>query len=282
MDGTEAGDRLMVMLDDTCAKSNERHFTRKPSKAQTGRIHPAVGETLAATGHRKSSLIVDKPRPLSILYRGQALAEALAAGLSARGWLPEIAGELPAGENGGAPVLLVENDFGDLPDTALAMATRIASRQPVVAVAGPAALAALVRAVTAGATAINADQPYRRLLTFVDAALASAPPAAPTIAMAQRERMLTDLRQRAEEARRFRELTEGECAVLASMAAGLSAESIASARSVGLSTVRSQIAAILRKLGVQSQTAAVSLTYKSCADNRIIDPLTSFNRNYLR
>lgn len=282
MDGTEAGDRLMVMLDDTCAKSNERHFTRKPSKAQTGRIHPAVGETLAATGHRKSSLILDKPRPLSILYRGQALAEALAAGLSARGWLPEIAGELPAGENGGAPVLLVENDFGDLPDTALAMATRIASRQPVVAVAGPAALAALVRAVTAGATAINADQPYRRLLTFVDAALASVPPAAPTIAMAQRERMLTDLRQRAEEARRFRELTEGECAVLASMAAGLSAESIASARSVGLSTVRSQIAAILRKLGVQSQTAAVSLTHKSCADNRIIDPLTSFNRNYLR
>jgi DNA-binding NarL/FixJ family response regulator len=219
--------------------------------------------------------MLDGPRPLSILYRGHALAEALAAGLSSRGWRPDTTKEVSVGESRDRPVLLVEDDFGDLPDTALAMASRIASRQPVVAVAGPAALAALVRAVVAGATAINADQPYRRLLTIVDAALAGAP-----TTVAQHERLLTDLRQRAEEAGRFRELTAGECAVLASIAAGLSAESIASVRSVGLSTVRSQIASVLRKLDVRSQTAAVSLIYKSCADNRIIDPLTQFHQNY--
>ena len=51
-------------------------------------------------------------------------------------------------------------------------------------------------------------------------------------------------------------------------------------RPVGLSTVRSQIAAVLRKLGVSSQVAAVALTYRSCGDRRVTEPLARFHQNY--
>ena len=57
----------------------------------------------------------------------------------------------------------------------------------------------------------------------------------------------------------FKQLTQREALVLASLADGLSADEIAREHFVALTTVRSQIRAVLQKLGVRSQLAAVAL-----------------------
>lgn len=58
---------------------------------------------------------------------------------------------------------------------------------------------------------------------------------------------------------RFGELTPREALVLAALADGLSADEIAEQHFVALTTVRSQIRAVLQKLGVNSQLAAVAI-----------------------
>lgn len=57
----------------------------------------------------------------------------------------------------------------------------------------------------------------------------------------------------------FEQLTHREALVLAALTDGLSAEEIARRHFVALTTVRSQIRAVLQKLGVRSQLAAVAL-----------------------
>ena len=58
---------------------------------------------------------------------------------------------------------------------------------------------------------------------------------------------------------RFDQLTSREAHVLSALADGLSADEIAEQHFVALSTVRSQIRAVLQKLGVNSQLAAVAI-----------------------
>jgi DNA-binding NarL/FixJ family response regulator len=58
---------------------------------------------------------------------------------------------------------------------------------------------------------------------------------------------------------RFDGLTSREALVLSALADGLSADEIAEQNYVALSTVRSQIRAVLQKLGVNSQLAAVAI-----------------------
>jgi two-component system, NarL family, nitrate/nitrite response regulator NarL len=65
-------------------------------------------------------------------------------------------------------------------------------------------------------------------------------------------------RQRSVQAR-FDALTPREADVLSALADGLTAEEIARRHVVALTTVRTQIRAVLRKLGVRSQLAAVAL-----------------------
>jgi len=62
---------------------------------------------------------------------------------------------------------------------------------------------------------------------------------------------------------RFAELTERERVVLAELIEGHRAEQIAKDAAVSISTVRSQIKAILQKLGVDSQLAAVALARRA-------------------
>ncbi|HEV7888886.1 MAG TPA: response regulator transcription factor [Acidimicrobiales bacterium] len=57
----------------------------------------------------------------------------------------------------------------------------------------------------------------------------------------------------------FRALTKREAVVLSHLTRAQSAEDIAASEFVSLATVRSQIQAVLRKLGVNSQLAAVAL-----------------------
>ena len=73
-------------------------------------------------------------------------------------------------------------------------------------------------------------------------------------------------RERAEQRARlapFLALTRREAAVLAQMMEGDSAETIATTCFVSVPTVRSQIRAILTKLGVKSQLAAVARAYRA-------------------
>jgi DNA-binding NarL/FixJ family response regulator len=57
----------------------------------------------------------------------------------------------------------------------------------------------------------------------------------------------------------FERLTQREAIVLGALVDGLTADEIAGAHFVALTTVRSQIRAVLHKLGVRSQLAAVAL-----------------------
>jgi DNA-binding NarL/FixJ family response regulator len=84
----------------------------------------------------------------------------------------------------------------------------------------------------------------------------------PLIGRGAREALLDELRiERASQRRAlspFERLTLRESEVLAALVDGLSAEEIAETQFVALTTVRSQIRAVLQKLGVRSQLAAVA------------------------
>ena len=96
---------------------------------------------------------------------------------------------------------------------------------------------------------------------------------------AHRSRRHRALRARRADAARFAALTDREAAVLVDLMHGRSAAEIAACRPVAVATVRSQLAAILRKLDVGSQAAAVAMAYRSCCDNRVL-PAARFHQNY--
>ena len=70
----------------------------------------------------------------------------------------------------------------------------------------------------------------------------------------------------------FERLTLREREVLAAMIDGLSAEDIAAMQTVSLTTVRSQIRAVLQKLGVHSQLAAVATATRAGWPPRTANP----------
>ena len=85
----------------------------------------------------------------------------------------------------------------------------------------------------------------------------------PLLSDEERKGLLDELRRRQREERErlapFEALSPRERAVLAALVAGEAAGTIADRSCVSLATVRSQIRAVLRKLGVTSQRAAASL-----------------------
>ncbi len=72
-----------------------------------------------------------------------------------------------------------------------------------------------------------------------------------------------DNRRRGSRLELFARLTEREQFVLSELMEGHGAEDIAKAAFVSISTVRSQIKAILQKLGVNSQLAAVAMARRA-------------------
>ena len=117
----------------------------------------------------------------------------------------------------------------------------------------------LATCLEAGATGWIAKSAF---LVEVVASIEDASAGRSVIGRATREAMLADLcserssRQRSLSA--FDRLTPREQRVLGALIEGLSAEEIAEADIVALTTVRSQIRSILQKLGVRSQLAAVA------------------------
>jgi DNA-binding NarL/FixJ family response regulator len=130
----------------------------------------------------------------------------------------------------------------------------------VVVVTGVTDRARLGRCLEAGASGvISKATEFERLVEAVRGAAEGRP----ILREDERHALLAEsrARRRADEERLgpFRTLSPREQAVLAGLLAGESAEAIAHRSYVSLATVRSQIRAILLKLGVNSQLAAVAM-----------------------
>lgn len=198
------------------------------------------------------------------------LAAAIAAGLSVLGWpvvrLVNEAGMAAA--LAGARVtrlILVANAAGDLPDPRAAL---VHLPGPLVVAVGarlawPALLAAVERLVAA--VVVDADQPFGDLLRSLDRALGGTARPEPA------DRLAAALRERENEARRFAALTPREQATLGQLVAGMAAAEIAADEQVSLATVRSHIRAVLVKLGVSSQVAAVALAHRSARELPLVE-----------
>lgn len=122
----------------------------------------------------------------------------------------------------------------------------------------------LAECVEAGAMGIvGKHEPIERLLDGVREAVELGS----LLTAAQRDDLLAELRrQRAADRQRlaaFQRLTPREQEVLAGLMDGEGAEVLARRFVVSLATVRSQIRAVLTKLGVNSQLAAVSLAKRA-------------------
>lgn len=106
-------------------------------------------------------------------------------------------------------------------------------------------------------------EPFERLLDRIHAALAGDE----VNSMRRREDVLDARRRRDSDRTRrhaeFATLSPRECEVLDQLTRGVSAESIAERTYVSLTTVRSHIRAILRKLEVNSQLAAVARAHEA-------------------
>ncbi|WP_162448658.1 LuxR C-terminal-related transcriptional regulator [Phytoactinopolyspora mesophila] len=204
------------------------------------------------------------------MSQNAVLSAALAAALTVIGWRAvRVVTELHLMVAGvRAPVdtlILVADPEGRLPDVRSVLGPRADAR--VVAVATKAALASLADAVErAGVVAVaDADQPMTELAHTLDQTL-RLPDFAP-----DRARLTAALRAREDEARRFTALTPRELDVLGALLAGRSAAEIATADVVTLATVRSHIRALMSKLRVSSQLAAVALTHRSCREAPIVE-----------
>jgi DNA-binding NarL/FixJ family response regulator len=161
-----------------------------------------------------------------------------------------------------APVLvLLDLDLGPaLGDGADFVAPLVEAGGRVVIMSGDTSRARLGACVEAGASGVVGKA--SRFEDLVDTVQRAAE-GSTIFPEEERQSLLASLRDsRKAESRRlapFARLSPREEAVLAGLLAGESAETIAERSYVSLATVRSQIRAILSKLGVNSQLAAVAL-----------------------
>jgi DNA-binding NarL/FixJ family response regulator len=122
----------------------------------------------------------------------------------------------------------------------------------------------LAECVEAGAIGIiSKKEPFERLIDHVSDVVTGRV----ILSMGARERMLAELRaHRSQEGERlapFARLTVRECEVLQDLMQGKNAERIATDSFVSVATVRSHIKALLAKLGVNSQLAAVAMAQRA-------------------
>lgn len=184
------------------------------------------------------------------------LSAAVAAGLEAIGWSSARPATVVSAGRAGPPTgkfkIVVVADEDDLLPELAAMVHPVDG--PVVAVAHRGAGRSWRLAVEHGALVVDADQPLLAQLRAVDRALAGGGPAVP-----ERGAMAESARRWVSEADRVSSLTARESEVLDLLMCGNSAGEIAGRLVVSLPTIRTHIRAILQKLGVSSQLAAVAM-----------------------
>ena len=122
----------------------------------------------------------------------------------------------------------------------------------------------LAKCVEAGAVGvISKSDPFDRLIDHITDVFDGRG----ILSLATREQLMSGLRahrnQEAERSAPFERLTVRESEVLADLIDGKNAETIARDSFVSVATVRSHIKALLAKLGVNSQLAAVALARRS-------------------
>jgi DNA-binding NarL/FixJ family response regulator len=132
----------------------------------------------------------------------------------------------------------------------------------VLVVSGTADQLRLAETVERGAVGFLSKQaPFEQLLSTVLDVVAQRP----VLSTARRYELMAELRSaraaRSRDLAPFETLTPRERAVLAALAQGHRAETIAAAAVVSEATVRSQIRGVLAKLGVNSQLEAVALAW---------------------
>lgn len=152
------------------------------------------------------------------------------------------------------PLVLLDLDLGNGRSGAPLVAPLRTAGARVLIVTGSDDRAAIAAAVGY----VHKSQTFDTLVTVThDAALGR-----PVLAPEERQRLVAEACAREAEERARRAVLDGltrtERGVLARLMAGDSAEEIAAARVVSVATTRTQIQAILRKLGVNSQLAAVA------------------------
>lgn len=210
------------------------------------------------------------PRVL-IVDDHEILTEALALALRLEGF-EEVAvagdispdGVLEAVEKADADIVLLDLHLGGSGSGVALIAPLVAWGARVLILTAEQAPHLLAECLEAGATGLfDKVQPFDNLAHMIrDTALGRT-----VLQPAARDQLVAALRQhRAEESARleaFSRLTDRESDVLRLLLDGRTADEIAAAQSVSISTVRGHIRLILQKLGVNSQLAAVVLAHRA-------------------
>lgn len=159
-------------------------------------------------------------------------------------------------------VVLLDLDLGDLGDGVdlVQPLTELGAR--VLVVSGSTDRLRLAETVERGAVGfLSKTVPFEQLLSTVLDVVAQRP----VLSTAQRYELMAQLQcaraARSKNLAPFKALTPRERAVLAALAKGQRAETIAAAAFLSEATVRSQIRCVLAKLGVSSQLEAVALAW---------------------
>lgn len=203
---------------------------------------------------------------LTIVEDHGLMAQTLGLALAGEGHVVEVvdgaaSSDLAADVLGTSPdVVLCDLDLGEGRDSMPAIAPVTAAGVPVLMVTGVTDPVRLARTVRAGAVGIvDKSAPFDELVDAVRRVARTGR----LLDDHAREELLAVLRADEADAERrlapFRELTPREGAVLGALAEGRTVDQIARADVVAVSTVRSQVKAILRKLGVNSQLAATAM-----------------------
>ena len=219
--------------------------------------------TPPATNHRKESVTV------LVVEDHALLAQSLVIALNAEGCparmaeLTDPANLLQQVRTYRPGVVLLDLDLGALGDGVdlVQPLTELGAR--VLVVSGTTDRLRLAETVEKGAVGfLSKTVPFEQLLRAVLDVVAQRP----VLSTAERYELMAELRSarasRSRDLAPFKTLTPRERLVLAALAQGQRAETIAAAAVLSEATVRSQIRGVLAKLGVNSQLEAVALAWK--------------------
>jgi DNA-binding NarL/FixJ family response regulator len=212
----------------------------------------------------------DSPRIL-LVEDHDLMAQALTLALQSMGFDHVVAAEdlseegvLQASKSHRADIVLLDIYLGPRITSIPIIAPLVASGARVMMLTASQDPVQLARCIEAGAIGIfEKSQPFDQLLGFIEDAVTGKTLLEP----AARDALLALLRDhRAHEKARalpFESLSAKEQEVLALLTQGKSADDVSAELFVSVATVRTHVRAILRKLGVNSQLAAVVLAQRS-------------------
>ncbi|SDJ16829.1 regulatory protein, luxR family [Frankineae bacterium MT45] len=215
-------------------------------------------------GPTPSPAVLPGSRQFTVIAPAESsLAVALRATLVARGWEPRdptLSGALHRRPTLPA-LVLVEDDDGQLaperPDAEIAARSTL---RGFVCLGSVRSLPLLVPLAARGAMVLNQAIPFTALVRLIEQAFHGGPVG--VVDSGNRNSSAAMLRDRLAESAALQTLTPAEAQTLRALQAGLTATQIAVRTQHSVHTIRSQIKAVLGKLDVTSQVAAVALAHR--------------------